>query len=231
MEPNFEYFIYQTLVGFWSDDPNQEQRAIEYFVKAAKEAKVHTNWIQRDLNYEAAIESFVHQLMNSKEFLESFLPFQRHISELGKKNSYAAFLLRLGAPGVFDLYQGTERWNYSLVDPDNRRPVDDQAEEDDKFSLYTKGLNYRKSYPELFLEGDHTPLRVEGPGKEHIIAFMRSYKDMKAIFVAARWLYSHPSFNETKIAMPGNKVWTNLFTDEAFSINKMNHLNIIALLT
>jgi (1->4)-alpha-D-glucan 1-alpha-D-glucosylmutase len=131
---NDEYLLYQTLIGAWpleTMDPEGWEifraRIEAYMLKAVKEAKVHSNWINPAADYEEAVASFVHILLENSEknrFLADFLPFQRRVSEFGMYNSLAQTLLKLTSPGVPDIYQGTELWDFSLVDPDNRRPVD-----------------------------------------------------------------------------------------------------------
>lgn len=128
---NDEYFLYQTLIGAFPFDENEHggfvERMKSYFVKAMREAKVQTAWLKPDLNYEAACEAFLEEILRSSErnqFLKSFLPFQRKVAFYGIFNSLAQTLLKITAPGVPDFYQGAELWDLNLVDPDNRRPVD-----------------------------------------------------------------------------------------------------------
>jgi (1->4)-alpha-D-glucan 1-alpha-D-glucosylmutase len=133
-DPNEEYFLYQTLVGAWPfefSDADAETafrvRVIGYMTKALREAKVHTSWLSPDETYEAAVARFVASVLDSRRagpFLQSFLPFQARVAELGIYNSLAQLVIKITAPGVPDFYQGTELWDLNLVDPDNRRPVD-----------------------------------------------------------------------------------------------------------
>jgi (1->4)-alpha-D-glucan 1-alpha-D-glucosylmutase len=132
--PNDEYFIYQTLLGIWPPgEPDNNEMALlgvriaEYLVKALREAKVYTSWINPNTAYEDAVVAFADALINApagSEFLTDFLPFQRRIARLGMFNSLSQTLIKLTVPGVPDIYQGCECWDFSLVDPDNRRPVD-----------------------------------------------------------------------------------------------------------
>jgi (1->4)-alpha-D-glucan 1-alpha-D-glucosylmutase len=132
--PNDEYFIYQTLLGIWpSGKPDANEMAClgvrlgEYLLKAVREAKVHTSWINPNKAYEDAVLAFANALVNSpveSTFMTDFLPFQRRIARLGMFNSLSQTLIKLTVPGVPDVYQGCELLNFSLVDPDNRRPVD-----------------------------------------------------------------------------------------------------------
>ncbi len=131
---NDEYFIYQTLLGVWPPgEPDSNEmagfavRMKEYLTKAMREAKVHTSWINPNTAYEDAIIAFSDALVNApieSAFQADFRPFQQRIARLGLFNSLSQTLIKLTAPGVPDIYQGCESWNFSLVDPDNRRPVD-----------------------------------------------------------------------------------------------------------
>lgn len=131
---NDEYLLYQTLTGAWPLHEINEtqltafrQRIEAYLLKAVKEAKLHTSWINPNTEYEDAVIAFVHALLSSIErnpFLADFVPFVRRIAWLGMFNSLSQVLLKLTSPGVPDIYQGNEVWDFSLVDPDNRRPVD-----------------------------------------------------------------------------------------------------------
>ncbi len=132
--PNDEYLLYQTLLGAWPLDvpaPGERgpfvKRIQDYMQKAMREAKVRTGWTDPNEEYECAVRSFIADILDpekSAEFLAGFLPFQNRINHFGMLNSLSQTLLRLTAPGVPDTYQGTELWDFSLVDPDNRRPVD-----------------------------------------------------------------------------------------------------------
>lgn len=132
--PNDEYFIYQTLLGIWppgepdaNEMANFNARLTEYLVKAMREAKEHTSWINPNAAYEEAIVAFANALVNAPPesvFLTNFLSLQRRIAWMGMFNSLSQTLIKLTVPGVPDVYQGCEVWDFSLVDPDNRRPVD-----------------------------------------------------------------------------------------------------------
>lgn len=209
---NAEYLLYQTLLGTWpGDNLNDEamqtfaERIANYLLKAVREAKIHTSWINPNQDYEQAVSRFVLALLNPKQsgaFYEDFLAFWRRIKPLGFYNSLAQTLLLLTAPGVPDLYQGTELWQYTLVDPDNRQPVDFALRqrylqglqetqihsspaktlqylllhiEDGRAKLFIiwKTLNLRKAYPALFYRGDYQALETRGNMAEHICSFLR----------------------------------------------------------
>jgi (1->4)-alpha-D-glucan 1-alpha-D-glucosylmutase len=128
---NDEYRFYQALVGAWPTGHHEAQappalveRLSAYMIKAVKEAKRHTSWLTPNQEYEDAVTAFVQETLTDASFLREFLPFQDQIARAGASNSLAQLALKLGAPGVPDFYQGSELWDLSLVDPDNRRPVD-----------------------------------------------------------------------------------------------------------
>jgi (1->4)-alpha-D-glucan 1-alpha-D-glucosylmutase len=134
---NEEYLFYQALLGTWPAEAASAfpERASEdlvsrmasYMTKAVREAKVHTSWIHENEEYGRAVENFVSRTLTggtAARFLASFIPFHRHVAHTGMVNSLAQLVLKLASPGVPDFYSGTELWDLSLVDPDNRRPVD-----------------------------------------------------------------------------------------------------------
>jgi (1->4)-alpha-D-glucan 1-alpha-D-glucosylmutase len=131
---NDEYLIYQTLLGVWPfeslDGAGRAElvsRVQSYLQKATREAKVHTSWINPNQEYDQAVADFIAAMLDPRQnaaFLSSFEPLRRRVAHVGVFNSLAQTLLKLTSPGVPDIYQGTELWDFSLVDPDNRRPVD-----------------------------------------------------------------------------------------------------------
>jgi (1->4)-alpha-D-glucan 1-alpha-D-glucosylmutase len=131
---NDEYLLYQTLVGAWplgldNKCPGEDfvQRICDFMRKAIREAKENTNWANPNQDYEVAVTRFVKSVLESKVFRDSFLTCQRKTAYFGMLNSLSQTLIKLTAPGVPDIYQGNELWEFSLVDPDNRRPVDYKA--------------------------------------------------------------------------------------------------------
>ena len=131
---NEEYLLYQTLIGAWPfppcDDPQYRafcDRIQAYMVKALKEAKIHTSWVNPDQAYDDGVRAFIESILDRSTpnpFLEDFQPFQTQIAHCGMYNSLSQLVLKIAAPGIPDFYQGTDVWDLSLVDPDNRRPVD-----------------------------------------------------------------------------------------------------------
>lgn len=133
---NDEYLLYQTMLGFWPCDDAPREQIVErlraYMIKALREAKVHTSWINENRSYEEAVTSFIEKILlgdDAENFLDAFMPFQQRIAQLGMVNSLSQVILKIVSPGVPDFYQGTELWDLSLVDPDNRRAVDFEARE------------------------------------------------------------------------------------------------------
>jgi len=215
---NDEYFFYQTLIGAFpsrsEDLLSFRDRVKSYLIKAVREAKVHSGWVRQDRSYEEAFIAFAERVLDSEEFLEAFLPFQRKISHYGVLNALASTLVKMTAPGIPDFYQGCELWDLSFVDPDNRRPVDFEkraaylkelirredtdvlrlieellAQNGDgrlKLFLIHRSLRARSENPELFTRGSYEPLKPEGSRSENIIAFARRYNDLWAIAIVPR---------------------------------------------
>ena len=192
---NAEYLLYQTLVGAWPIDAG---RAGAYMQKAAKEAKVHTSWTDPNAGYDDALAAFVGAVLDDPVFvtdLESFLA-EHQVIERGQVTSLAQMALLLTCPGVPDLYQGTEVWDLSLVDPDNRRPVDyarrrdllgelagatpeaaleRAAEGGPKLWLIHRVLAHRRRHPGAYGAGSgYQPLPVRGPRAGNMVAFART---------------------------------------------------------
>ena len=217
---NDEYFLYQTLLGAWPlGEPEGEEReefrrrVKAYMEKAMREAQVRTSWTDASEGYEEAVAGFVDALLSAKNpFLQEFLPFQRNAARIGAMNGLSQSLIKLTVPGVPDVYQGNEIWDFSLVDPDNRRPVDfelrkrllvhlreldssdvrtlleDGAWQDGRPKLYLiwKTLAMRRESPELFRDGEYVALQASGEGSERLVAFARRHGEEVAITVAPR---------------------------------------------
>jgi len=210
------YMVYQALLGAWplaGPDRAFVERMQAYVVKAAREAKELTSWLNPDSLYEEGLTMFVERLLDrdsSREFLSSFEPFVSRIAQLGALNSLSQLALKLAMPGVPDLYQGTEFWDLSLVDPDNRRPVDFRervaalssiGERADwtkladawpdgriKLALMRALLMLRERAPALFTEGGYRAVDVTGPDRDEVIAFART-RGRDAVIVAVGRLF------------------------------------------
>ncbi|HVA20565.1 MAG TPA: malto-oligosyltrehalose synthase [Candidatus Micrarchaeia archaeon] len=190
---NAEYLLYQTLVGTW---PISAERIVAFMEKAAREAKVHTSWISPAAEYEQALAGFARDVLADRVFvhlLEDFLGCHRLV-RLGRVNSLAQTTLLLTCPGVPDLYQGSELWDLTLVDPDNRRPVDfrerarllerlghepppldlgDDSAGAWKLWLISRLLDHRQRHPAAYRPDPYRPLIVRGPRADHAVAFAR----------------------------------------------------------
>ena len=198
LDKNIEYFIYQTLIGFWPGSKVWRKRKYinrlhAYIKKAMREAKDYTDWVTPNFGYEHNVFTFIEAICKNKPFIKSLNRFVDEIIPLAQLNSLSAIALKLGSPGVFDLYQGTELFDDSLVDPDNRREVNYKRRKSllkklkhPKLKLIHRALRLRQSYPELFLKGEYLPLN----GGE-TIAFARRYNEKICIIIAHRF-FSNP---------------------------------------
>ena len=224
---NEEYLLYQTLLGVWPlgemDQSGFEEfksRIKDYLIKAAREAKVNSSWVSPNAAYEATLTAFFDAVMargQGNSFLDEFVPFQKMIARFGIFNSLSQALLKMVSPGVPDFYQGTELWAFTLVDPDNRNPVDygvrvaalaglkaREAEigpvkligellksvEDGRIKLYLifRILNYRRENRELFDAGEYLPLEAQGARARNLCVFARRCKGKTVIAAAPRFM-------------------------------------------
>ena len=228
-DPNDEYMLYQMLVGSWPVellDASPDAKGLAAYTerikgaltKSLREAKVHSTWAAPDTAYEEAmlgLASLALDPRRSAAFLDAFLPFAERIARLGAENSLAQTVLKLTLPGVPDIYQGTELWDLSLVDPDNRRPVDYalrgrlldeilqsladdwqgamarylRSWQDARFKLAAMAaiLSFRRDAPLLFAEGDYEGLFAEGDGADEVYAFSRQHGDAAMLVAVARF--------------------------------------------
>ena len=223
-----EYLLYQAMVGAW---PVDRERMLAYMDKASREAKLHTSWIDPDPEYDAGLRGFVEALYGDGEFLAMVEEFVAPLVEPGRVNALAAALLKLTAPGVPDVYQGCELWALSLVDPDNRRPVDWEerrallARSDEvrpaaawrdaadtglpKLLLTRRALELRARRPELFdAGGTYTALTVAGACADHVVAFARG-AEPEAVTVAPRLVLGVRDWGDTTVPLPDGE-WLDL---------------------
>jgi (1->4)-alpha-D-glucan 1-alpha-D-glucosylmutase len=228
-----EYLLYQTLVGAWPIDAG---RCWQYMLKACREAKLRTSWQEPNVGYEENIKGFVDRVLQNEEFLKSLVEFVEPLVLPGRINSLAQTLIKLVVPGVPDLYQGTELWDLSLVDPDNRRPVDyhrrmqlltrcrsmsaAEATADwdsglPKLWLIDRLLSLRVGQPEEFSEGSrYQPLVAQGAHLGNLFAFRRGDNLIAAVprlmlSIANQW-------EETRLPLPSG-TWENIFTLDTVS--------------
>lgn len=231
---NDEYFIYQSIIsGF----PANIERLQQYFIKAVREAKVNSSWSAPIAAYEDAAKAFITQILSDAAFLESVQSFVAIIDEHAFTSSLVQVLIKITAPGIPDIYQGCELWDYSYVDPDNRRPVDyavrksmlaeiKQKEHSEGFFEYLragradglqklfvtwKALHCRRAYSDLFIEGDYIPLQ----SSTSLIAYARAHKQQWAVVIAPLPGGVDPA---ATVLLPAGapSFWRNVFTGEEF---------------
>ena len=254
---NDEYLFYQLLLGAWPAEltgasvEQIEQSAMTAFAerivgamtKSMREAKVHSTWAAPNEAYEGAVVSFIHDALDvtrRNAFLEAFLPFQAALARIGMVNGLSQTLLKLTSPGVPDIYQGCELWNLSLVDPDNRLPVDYDArrslleEVEDvvergavagllerwtdgavKLALTRQALAVRAEMPEVFGTGEYLPLEATGDRADHVVAYARRAGDDTVVVAVPRLvgqLGEAPDWGNTAIPLPRGTRWRNRLT-------------------
>jgi len=210
-EPAVGLMIWQTIVGAWPphfDAAAFHRRLEEWLVKALREAKQRTAWDDPNEGFERDCEGYLAWLFDpTRGFLAQAESFVERIAAAGIRNSLAQTVLRLTAPGVPDLYQGTEFWDFSLVDPDNRRPVAGWRDGRVKQALIARLLRFRQQHARLFAEGSYEPLATSGAKADHLIAFSRRLEG-EALIVAVPRLTAGlgaaigPIWQDTRIAMP-----------------------------
>jgi (1->4)-alpha-D-glucan 1-alpha-D-glucosylmutase len=225
-DKNDEYLFYQLLVGSWPTEllgagpldaaalASYAERIKGALVKSMREAKTHSTWAAPDAAYEQAMLDFADLALDvsgSAAFFSAFLPFVERVAQLGAHNSLLQTILKLTLPGVPDLYQGSELWDLSLVDPDNRRPVDFDlrmrrldkiaADPTDRVARFTDDwrdgsfklaaisaiLGYRREVPALFDDGDYEAVAAQGEGADRICAFVRRHGDAALLVAVARF--------------------------------------------
>lgn len=244
---NDEYYFYQALLGSFPfssrEVPAFKDRMKEHMIKAVREAKIHTAWLKPDKEYEEAFMRFIDGCLDETRpnpFLDSFLPFQKKTAWYGMMNSLSQTLLKITCPGVPDFYQGTELWDLSMVDPDNRRPVDFSARmsmlddisaraassresllaellkspEDGRIKLFLThtALTERRKRHELFKSSPYIPLECEGGLSRHIVAFARAEEGDAVITIAPRFL--------TSVVREGEYATGERWTDTAVKLPK-----------
>jgi (1->4)-alpha-D-glucan 1-alpha-D-glucosylmutase len=260
---NEEYLLYQALVGTWPFcNPDEDEfsefrsRIKLYMLKAMREAKVHTSWISPNSLREDAVMYFVDLILKyspQNNFLYDFAEFQKMTASCGIFNSLSQTLLKITSPGIPDFYQGNELWDFSLVDPDNRRQVDYQtrimklnelkqkekgvglletaresvANRNDgriKLHLTYKALNFRRDNRELFESGRYLPLTVEGACQDHVCAFERSANGISIMVVVPRFC-SRLIRDDSGLPL-GPEVWQDTRIIQSFDIASSCYRNI-----
>jgi (1->4)-alpha-D-glucan 1-alpha-D-glucosylmutase len=219
---NDEYLLYQAIIGTWTggSEINLYTKRIQQFMqKAGREAKQNTTWTDPDEEYEKGVAEFVASVFQSETFRDELMTLLKWIGPFGRINSLAQVLLKTCAPGIPDFYQGTELWDFNLVDPDNRRPVKFEKAREllreivsvsrtngqdavlskscsdmdngalKLFACWT-ALQTRQRMPELFTFGNYEPVRASGAAAEHVVSFRRSFEARSIVAAVPRWLTS-----------------------------------------
>lgn len=224
---NEEVIFYQAMLGIWPMEPFESvdknslrSRLEEFFLKAAKEAKTETSWLSPNEKHESALRHFVSSILAAPAndlFISDFLRLHEYVAFFGTCNSYSQLLLKMTAPGIPDFYQGSELWNFCLIDPDNRQSVDfrariaaleslksqgpeppasciDELLEDwtsGKMKLYLtmRVLNFRRAHPDLFSSGSYVPLTTGGAHGRSVFAFARHSGGKWLVVAAPRLLH------------------------------------------
>jgi (1->4)-alpha-D-glucan 1-alpha-D-glucosylmutase len=230
-----EIMIYQTLLGAWPNNACEEEalpgRIKEFLVKALREAKENSSWMEPHEEYERAVQQFTERLLAGESpFLADFREFQKKVARHGAINGLSQLILKIASPGAADFYQGSELWNLSLVDPDNRRPVDykritgmlevlrrrdaedriglirdlaaNPLQDEMKLFVTYKALAFRKSHRELFARGEYLPLRAIGACAAHVCAFARRLGTQWVVAIAPRWLSKVKDWGDTRLELP-----------------------------
>jgi (1->4)-alpha-D-glucan 1-alpha-D-glucosylmutase len=253
---NAEYLYYQTLVGAWPLDLEPQDdgglaayadRLAGYMIKAVREAKLRTSWTSPDQEYESAVEDFVRATLDpvrGRAFLAEVHEFVERIAPAGAINGLAQTTLKLTVPGVPDLYQGAEFWDLSLVDPDNRRPVDYQRRQtaleiddhreaasswragDLKLFVIKRLLELRRRRPALFRDGRYEPVEVAGPLADRCLAFQRRAGDERVLVLVPRLVSAAArgapdlglatgAWNGTRLAVEDPPAFRHVFSGDA----------------
>jgi len=231
-DENDEYFMYQTLLGIYPMDkkPTEDfqDRVKNYMQKALREAKQHSSWSEPDVVYEKATQDFIQHILNNAEFQDELKSLLGQIKDFGIINSLTQVVLKNTCPGVPDTYQGSELWNLSMVDPDNRRPVDYEkrhkflneiqrlqetvekhevsrilweSRDEGMIKLWfaSATLKMRQSDPDLFLKGEYLPLEVEGKYKKHVLAYARRYRNQCLVVIVPLFTFTMTGGREDKL--------------------------------
>jgi (1->4)-alpha-D-glucan 1-alpha-D-glucosylmutase len=223
-DANAEYLLYQVLVGA---HPLDVDRAVAFMEKASREAKQHTSWVEPEPAYDEALADFVRAVVTDEAFTAGVAAFTAPLVDAGRRTSLAQMLLKLTSPGVPDIYQGTELWDLSLVDPDNRRPVDYDARRrvlervrsasaaevlesgDDgapKLWLTQRTLDVRRRLEDCFAGGAYEPLPSAGARAANVVAYVRGGR--VAVIVPRLVLGLRDGWGDTTVTLPGGR-WTD----------------------
>lgn len=260
-DPNEEYLFYQTLLGTWPaiglcaiDHTDYVERIRDYMLKAAKEAKVRTSWISPNHDHDRGLAEFVQATMRpsaDNPFISDLTVFANRIAIAGMLNSLSQVLLKIASPGVPDFYQGNELWDLSLVDPDNRRPVDYvtrhsmlaeitrraasepltltkelfRRPHDGRIKMYVtcRALGWRRKHARLFRAGAYIPLQTAGERANHVIAFARGSSEHHVIVAAGRFF---TGFGILPQGATGESAWSDTFLSVPGNLLQENYVDL-----
>ncbi|MFP4514066.1 MAG: malto-oligosyltrehalose synthase, partial [Acidimicrobiales bacterium] len=229
-DPRMEHLLFQTLVGA---HPLPASRASEYMAKAVREAKRNTSWTEPNTGYDEAVDAFVAAVCDDPSFRADLDAFVEPLLVPGWTNALAQKLVQLTAPGVPDLYQGTELWDLSLVDPDNRRPVDFAhrrsmlAELESlpveevwrrvasglpKLLVVARTLALRRAHPGWFADGTYEPLSAAGAATAHLVAYRRGERAITVVPRLPVGLLAGGGWRDTVLQLPSG-AWHDAFTE------------------
>ncbi|WP_312463845.1 malto-oligosyltrehalose synthase [Pantoea endophytica] len=248
-EPAVEWMLYQALAGVWpttlqpQDASQLEERFIPFVEKALREAKLRTDWAESNDAYEKAVLDYARHLLSpaNQLFLSDFSHALQPFIQAGLINSLTQTVIKLTAPGVPDIYQGSEALDFSLVDPDNRRTPDfalleQQLEESAspdfndaqnwlsgklKQQVIARLLHLRRDYPQLFRVGDYQPLDVSGEHQEKVIAFARQDSNHALLVILPRLSFDNAQWTQTEVVLPeslAHRHYRNLWSGETVTI-------------
>ncbi|MHC2594944.1 (1-_4)-alpha-D-glucan 1-alpha-D-glucosylmutase [Kluyvera sp. 1366] len=248
-EPAVEWMLYQALAGVWpttlqpQDASQLEERFIPFVEKALREAKLRTDWAESNEAYEKAVLDYARHLLSpaNQLFLSDFSHALQPFIQAGLINSLTQTVIKLTAPGVPDIYQGSEALDFSLVDPDNRRTPDfalleQQLEESSspdfndaqnwlsgklKQQVIARLLHLRRDYPQLFRVGDYQPLDVSGEHQEKVIAFARQDSNHALLVILPRLSFDNAQWTQTEVVLPeslAHRHYRNLWSGETVTI-------------
>ncbi|MFP5326067.1 MAG: malto-oligosyltrehalose synthase [Acidimicrobiia bacterium] len=242
---NAEYLLYQVLVGAW---PLDVDRATAYMEKASKEAKVHTSWVSSNAAYDDALRRFVEQALGDPDFVRDVDGFVAPLVDHGRTNSLAQTLVKLTAPGVPDIYQGSEVWDLSLVDPDNRRPVDYElrrsllgevssggaaaalARSEDggpKMLVVERTLGLRRESAALNGDASYEPLTFGGAAAGNAVGYLRGGEIAVVVPRLPVTLERNGGWGDTRVSLPAG-TWRNVFTGSALAGGDLGVAEVLA---
>ncbi|HVG70099.1 MAG TPA: malto-oligosyltrehalose synthase [Vicinamibacterales bacterium] len=259
---NEEYLLYQTLLGTWpletmspAEEADYRERIVAYMLKAMREAKVFTSWLNPSPAHERAMTRFIDTVLSpeNQAFRKDFLQLHADVARYGIYNSLSQMTLKICAPGVPDFYQGSELWNFTLVDPDNRRPVDytrrsrllkeldEECERDgcaevaarvlqsrdDRLKLFatTMLLRARARERDIFTNGDYNPVDVQGSRRDHVFVFARSAGGRRLVVAVPRLVATIAPLPD--MAPIGERIWGDTEIVPPFNAGRGGFHNVI----